>query len=431
MSLPGFIKDNIPLNRQEESTLLHLCCMFERIDCSTILEVIRKRKCDMDSCIDDLLIINPEPTPLKTDVESVTVDQSPILDKENDLQDSLQWNGVEWCGMVWNGVEWVQEPILEATKIDVTPPEDNLKLVELESNPSATILPTKPRSAELDNISFVPTQLEDKPSSAPPSPRADQDRKFATKTKLEEKRRISKLKQVRKPKKKSKARDLEDVLPILPVDFHSVGVDKETQLLQKISDLQSITERVEDEKKNAMKWCVDQMQQMREEIKTKDEKSQQAELAVQQREEEIQRLKGVIEQQQTQQTKLQQLLTTSKEVIVEGVQTLGRNVAKVTEKGWNKVQVEFRKEDKEWVVLEKMKEFALNLKQEINTLLTRDRVAQRECQAEEQQIKEQEQITLAAYKQEEECKSKEEEEVEKAKQASLKSYAQEYSIKQD
>jgi len=378
------------------------------------------------------LIINPEPT---KPVESVNVDQNtPILDKENDLQDSLQWNGVEWCGMVWNGEEWVQEPILQATKVDITPPEDNLKLVEPESNPSATSLPTKPQSAELllDNISFVPMKLEDKPSSAPPSPRADQDRKLATKNKLEEKRRINKLKQVRKLKKKSKARDLEDVLPILPIiDHHSVGIDKETQLLQKISELQSITERIEDEKKNAMKWCVDQMQQMREEIKTKDEKIQQAEVEVQQRDEEIQRLKGVIEQQQTQQTKLQQLLTTSKEVIVEGVQTLGRNVAKVTEKGWSKVQVEFRKEDKEWVVLEKMKEFALNLKQEINTLLTRDRVAQRECQAEEQQIKEQEQITLDSYKQEEERKSKEEEEVEKAKQASLQTYAQEYSIKQD
>jgi len=273
--------------------------------------------------------------------------------------------------------------------------------------------------------------LEDKSSSAPPSPHAvDQDRKHATK--LEEKRRLTKLKQVRKPKKKSKAISLEEMVGTIPfVDSHAVDIDRETQLLQKVSELQSITERIEEEKKNAMKWCVDQMQQMREEIKTKDEKIQQAEMEMQKQEEEILRLKGVIEQQQTQETKLQQLLTTSKDVIVEGVQTLGRNVAKVTEKGWNKVQIEFRKEDKEWIVLEKMKEFALNLKQEINTLLTRDRQAQRECQAEEQQIKEQEQITLDTYKQEEERQAKEKEEVEQATKASLQSYAAEYYIKQD
>jgi len=385
--------------------------MFERIDCATILGVIRKHQCNLDSCIDDLLIINPEP--VKTDLK---VDQRTlILDKENDLQDTLQ------------------EPILVATKIDIKPPvEDHLELNEL--NPSTTILPTKPKSAELlvDYIGLIsPTKLEDKSSSAPPSPHAvDQDRKHATK--LEEKRRLTKLKQVRKPKKKSKAISLEEMVGTIPfVDSHAVDIDRETQLLQKVSELQSITERIEEEKKNAMKWCVDQMQQMREEIKTKDEKIQQAEMEMQRQEEEILRLKGVIEQQQTQETKLQQLLTTSKDVIVEGVQTLGRNVAKVTEKGWNKVQIEFRKEDKEWIVLEKMKEFALNLKQEINTLLTRDRQAQRECQAEEQQIKEQEQITLDTYKQEEERQAKEKEEVEQATKASLQSYAAEYYIKQD
>lgn len=47
--------------------------------------------------------------------------------------------------------------------------------------------------------------------------------------------------------------------------------DQIDQLTLKLSEVTLANRRIEEEKKHAMKWCLNEMQQLREEVKVKDE----------------------------------------------------------------------------------------------------------------------------------------------------------------
>jgi len=111
-----------------------------------------------------------------------------------------------------------------------------------------------------------------------------------------------------------------------------------------------------------MKWIISQMDDLKVQMKSKDDK-------ISELQGEIDRINFLLNESRQQENKLEKLLNHSKEVLFEGVQTLSKNVTKATEKGWTKVQSEILNNEKEFKIIEKMKEFANSLREELNNLL--------------------------------------------------------------
>jgi len=122
--------------------------------------------------------------------------------------------------------------------------------------------------------------------------------------------------------------------------------------------------RVEEEKKNAMKWCVTEMEGLRYTVSEKDK-------IIVQQQEEIEQLKKLLtsgKSEVKEDNKLDKFIVESKHMIVEGVQSLSQQLSE----NINKIQKEFKDfkkaDDKEWLVVEKLKEFAADFRREIAEL---------------------------------------------------------------
>lgn len=323
---------NMGVSPQEERALLQLCSMFENVDCSTILDSLRSNNGDVEATIDQLLSL-PEPTP--------------------------------------------QEP------------------EEPSSRPSSVELPVAPSPPPFDE---QPPRISTPPHIELLSERAE--RMLAKKKKIEEKiqKRAQKMlvkKQRQQAKEKRRAdfgyqekrpaRTISDpALPLPtkvelasePVSYAqppSISQDRESQLLQVIADLRAENGRLEEEKRNAMKWVINEMRNQvadrDAQLAAKDKQLDENERKMEELKDQIHKLQDAFRESKSKENRLGKLLLSSKDVIVEGVLTLSKNVTQATGKGWAKVQKELMKEEKELHVLEKMKEFAQSLKEEISKVI--------------------------------------------------------------
>jgi len=351
------MSSSLAVTPKEENALIHLCSMFETIDCSIILDIIRKNRCDMDLCIDELLVL-PEP--------NISV---PAKDPE---------------------VIEVAEPMSRlsfSSQLPVAPSPPPFELVGMQKSVESVRFSALPNSKDTEHF-IEKTELI-----------------LAKKKKIEEKvqRRnqkvdLKKKKQQVKEKKRDFARDRrpyrttsDSSLPYPQISLPSpdqiaepstydqppcISDERESHLLKIISDLKAENARVEEEKRSAMKWVINDMKTQladREaQLSDKDKQLGDKDQRITELEEQIQKLIEAFRQSKGQENKLGKLLINSKDILVEGVVTLSKNVTQATEKGWAKVQKEFLNEESERHMLEKMKDFAQTLKEEINKVFHRD-----------------------------------------------------------
>jgi len=313
--------------------------MFENIDCSVILDVIRKNDCDMEQCIDQLLSL-PEPETL------------PPKEPE----------------------ELYPSRIFSTAQLPVTPSLP-VKFAKEELSPIQVRNNMDVLSEKAERMLAKKKKIEEKIQR-----RAQKLQQKKQKQQAKDKRRAEFIARERRP-----ARTISD--PSLPfptlsnepvplseeptyVQPPNLSQDREFQLLKIITDLQAETLRLEEEKRNGMKWVINEMRSQvadrDTQIAEKDAQLKENERKIEELKDQIHKLQDAFRESKSKENRLGKLLLNSKDVIVEGVITLSKNVTQATEKGWAKVQKEFLNEEKEMHVLEKMKEFAQTLKEEIN-----------------------------------------------------------------
>jgi len=376
--------DYLNVSANEQEAMLTLTCMFEKIDLSKVFEIVRKNNCDLDKCIDELLNLSIQEELGKTPVAPVVVLPS---ESSRDIEVPVALAREETAKIVQ-----IDLPIFEPKMFDLQSKQEKIlakekKLEEKIRNRARKLLMKKQKQ-----------QLRDK-------------KKKENLIDFDNEVWISKPAEDNKP-----------LVSLIPPRLNAT----EDVLLKRIADLESENNqlkedniRIETEKKNSMKWMIEQM-----ELKLKDKDSQMNEMQEQihRLEEVIHRLQLSVQQSRKQETKLENLLLHSKEVLVDGVQTLSKNVSYATEKGWTKVQHEFKDFDSNNKILERMKEFAQLLREEINNIF--------KFENESATIPSNSNTNVDSVSDEDEREQlspEEEEEEQRAKIASLQTYVQETS----
>jgi len=180
---------------------------------------------------------------------------------------------------------------------------------------------------------------------------------------------------------------------------------------QKIAQLQKEKEKVVEEKRVAMIWCI---QHITDTQKESDEK----EKIIQQQRQEIERLQNLLKEREEKENKLEHLLMSGKGAIVEGAQTLQKNISD----GISKMEKELKGQD----VLEKMKEFLSELRQEISSAFrsrsnskVKEEKENEEEEKEDEDLKLAQQASLISFEEETRWREKEKEEEEMVRRLSL------------
>jgi len=351
------MSSSLAVTPKEENALIHLCSMFETIDCSIILDIIRKNRCDLDLCIDELLVL-PEPNisvPPKEPEETLSEPAS-RLSFSSQLPVAPSPPPFELVGM---------EKANESVRFSALPP--NSKDTELFLEKSERILAKKKKIEEKIQRRSQKIDLKKKKQQV-----KEKKRDFAR-----ERRPYRTTSDSSLPYPQINLPSQDQIPETASYDQPPCMSDaRESQLLKIISDLKAENVRVEEEKRNAMKWVINEMKTQladREaQLSDKDKELGAKDQRVAELEEQIQKLIVAFQHSKGQESKLGKLLINSKDILVEGVVTLSKNVTQATEKGWAKVQKEFLNEENERHMLEKMKDFAQTLKEEINKVLHRN-----------------------------------------------------------
>jgi len=129
--------------------------------------------------------------------------------------------------------------------------------------------------------------------------------------------------------------------------------EENARLSYENNELTKINVQIEDEKRNAMSFFISQVGTLRSQILQQDKQASDLKL-------EIQNLEMMLEESKKHESKLSKMLIQSKEILIEGVSTLTKNVSSGISKVSSHVSV-----DGEFKVLEKLKEFAFNVRDEI------------------------------------------------------------------
>lgn len=140
----------------------------------------------------------------------------------------------------------------------------------------------------------------------------------------------------------------------------SISLEEQVELLRaQLAEATLLKMKADEEKKNGMKWCLNEMEKLKEEIQIKDTTIAQKEL-------EISQLKKKIEEKAAKDgNKIDKFIHESKQMLQEGVESLSKQLNESV----NKVQSEFKKlDDKDWVIVDRLKEFATEFKREIMEL---------------------------------------------------------------
>jgi len=460
---------------REEEALLALCTMFEKIDSMKILEVVRNNNCDLETCIDELLtvpetlepafpidydgtasVIEPmdeliseliEETETSMDIPNIGLQIEPsedlssssdddidcplIISQESPVEaDDILDKSVPDLDLVTEGRPYLIDstPILdhidhpEPSSVEL-PAEDSKAPEQTDVNP---VVPSHDSILKMqDKIKHLDSKLIKKYVKLIEKEFkmniAKQEKKQKKAVKQEKKELIAKklhkkFKNAEPREPTSESFDSSFYLPKSHVNFGFEQLDREDQLLQRIADLEAANLRLEEEKKSGMRFMMVQLDGLKQQLGDRDEK-------IERIEQEMDQLHVVLRESQQQESRLEKLLIHSKEVLVEGVHTLSKNVGGVIEKPWAKIQYEASgffniKDESEFRILEKMREFAASLKEEIKGAFKMDASKPTMEMTEEQEV-DQEELT-----------PEEQADEEHAKLASLESFAIEEKFRQ-
>lgn len=485
------------LTSKEQAALFQLLGMFEDVDPSAIITVIRGTKGNMEEAIDKLLemstttslssstsssrLLEPEEFPMLPTQEPLAESQltnskmddfsfkSSMSDVPTDFEDSNMGNS-----QINQDYSFVVENPLYSFDSQVFEIDDDFEHVDSKSSGSEK---TDPEQGWSDQLSWASeqsdqgfeldsqvqcdsyeetsalnpfeTQFEFQPTLVVPLPPVIEDSLLDSKSNINEsinadvetndqsqvpledvdletflekkKRKKEKKRQKKEVKKMEKklerlqlrrafstdlgvSSDTVHPLPdVIPKELHD----------QQIAQLEHEKEKVEEEKRVAMLWCLQQITNAKEENEDKEK-------VIQEQRQEIERLQQLLKQHEDKENKLQRLLVSSKEVIMDGAQALQRNISE----GISKMEKEFKAE-KEWDVLDQMKDFVNELKQEVASLFRRKN-SKENVEEEKENVPsdvQEEKETVPANVEEDE--DEEERQLKLAQQASLASFEEE------
>jgi len=121
--------------------------------------------------------------------------------------------------------------------------------------------------------------------------------------------------------------------------------------------------RVEDEKRSALKWCVTQVNTMKDDLKHREEQIQSKDTQIQQLQKQVEDSKTPVE------VKMEKYFTSSKAKIIEGLDSLSKQL----NENMSNVKAEFKNEDEEWVFVSKgvkrLQDLAADLRREFMELI--------------------------------------------------------------
>lgn len=375
---------------------MSLYSMFEDVDCSVILEVLRRNNCDLGRTIDELLTIpvkdQPIVAPTLTDsqfpplsfasqhltTESIPINPNPIIEEPQ-----VEVAPVEVHPLVEVPSATPAIDTAKFAKILAKEKKMKEKMEEKIARKTAKILSQKAKMIARESKML---RVQDEPII---SDRKDRFKRRSI-DKLDEPIKTEQRVRPEKPEKphRKPIRNISE--PIAVVDLHAsvpeiplvlevpatpvvsafvpsvqteLTSERESQLLQRIAELEAENARVNEEKRAAMKWVMDEM---RNRLNEKDQKLAEFES-------QIHKLQDALRDSKAQENKLEKLLVHSKDVLVEGVVTLSKGMTSSAEKGWKRVQpsiekfsVETKESIREAHILEKMREFAQALREEIS-----------------------------------------------------------------
>jgi len=162
-----------------------------------------------------------------------------------------------------------------------------------------------------------------------------------------------------------------------------------TNLHRQIQQLEVTNKRVEDEKKKAMQWCVSQMEEMKKQIQQQQSLIDAQEQQLKDKDDALalresmnrhlvtvaRRLQDDLEAVRARPSVVEPLhhaYRSAKDFLAEGCTTLGEafhTIETGVRSEIKKVERELRNEDKEWIIVDKMKDLANTLKDELSVLL--------------------------------------------------------------
>eukprot|EP01115_Flamella_aegyptia_P004046 TRINITY_DN1797_c0_g1_i1.p1 TRINITY_DN1797_c0_g1~~TRINITY_DN1797_c0_g1_i1.p1 ORF type:complete len:403 (+),score=150.39 TRINITY_DN1797_c0_g1_i1:161-1369(+) len=140
----------------------------------------------------------------------------------------------------------------------------------------------------------------------------------------------------------------------------SLSLEEQLEALRvQLAEVTLLKMKADEEKKNGMRWCLNEMEKLKEEIQMKN-------TTIAQQEEEIKQLKKKVEDKAAKDgSKIDKFILESKQMLQEGVDSLSKQLNESV----NRVQSEFKKlDDKDWVIVDRLKEFASDFKREIMEL---------------------------------------------------------------
>jgi len=129
--------------------------------------------------------------------------------------------------------------------------------------------------------------------------------------------------------------------------------EENTRLTFENDELTKANVQLDDEKRNAMSFFIKQVSELRSQILEQDRQASDMKM-------EIQNLELQLEESKRHESRLSKMLIQSKDILAEGVSTLSKNLSS----GWTKVQSQMSIET-DFKILEKLKEFAFNVRDEI------------------------------------------------------------------
>jgi len=187
----------------------------------------------------------------------------------------------------------------------------------------------------------------------------------------------------------------------------------------RIKQLEEENEKVQREKIKGMQFCVSQMEE-REMKKQMGEKD----VLIANQQKELQELRERLAQQLKDENKLQQLLLSSKQVLVQGIQNLSSNINQGFNQGMALVNSEFKNDQKQWVVVDRMAQLVSEIKIQLANVFADEQPRLQQpnqlVDADEQrQLDLLQKASLEAYREMAKQNQQEEELIETAKRLSL------------
>eukprot|EP01114_Cavostelium_apophysatum_P023426 TRINITY_DN881_c0_g1_i1.p1 TRINITY_DN881_c0_g1~~TRINITY_DN881_c0_g1_i1.p1 ORF type:complete len:490 (+),score=159.16 TRINITY_DN881_c0_g1_i1:144-1613(+) len=400
------------IDSREEEALLQLCSMFEKLDVSTVLEVVRRNHCDVDRCIDELINIpDPEPQPQEVNLtesaaEDIAFEKKHLIDPQPfeltavrraepspTIPTTETLSSHPMAEKVERHVERLDRLAEKAHKIQAKKVKLEAKLqqrahkiaakqvqkqkkqgrdkkkaeIRPVASETAPVSPKKPTRTVSDQLQLSPN------ITIPPAPNAEPESVPIPLT----------LAETNPATQHSDyfCGSIPKDLPPLVNSCEEGESFRELALRRRISELEAENVRLEEEKRNAMRWVIEEMRRRigekddaiaerdAEINRLKDIAERKPEIAEQNPEiadlyDQIRKLQNALRASKQNEFQLEAVLNQTKANLIDGAAYLSRNITEATEKGIAKVQE--RNADNELVLVQKLREFAETLRAEIS-----------------------------------------------------------------